>query len=366
MEARFTKTKMEGLREAVLPIREVIRDAQHATGKSSTLVILDDFYHIPIDDQPVVLGYLHQIVKNLDVFLKVGGVRHRVKSFVEADPPQGLQLGQDASQLSLDVTLARFAAAQSLLEKILTGVCQPRGHEIDDLLTDGGRTRLVLGSGGVARDYLQLVGTALRASNERASSASRPHNRITAEDVNEASAALSQQKQDDLSVDVGPDAEPVRARLSDVAKFCLDVNKTNVFLVDGTALREADWGKEIQALADLRLVHEIGSMSVNTGSFRGVRFFGFTLDLSTWTGPRSEQIKQIEFWTRTGKQEVRKAALVYSPDAVNRRTQRSATLRTQKTAASAAIPISGEAAEITDEALGSGEWEQSSIYDALG
>ena len=311
-------TKMDGLLSASVLIRDVLSEAQDALGNTPTLIVLDDFYHVPFADQPDVLAYLHQVVKNLDIYLKVCGVRHRLQPFVEGDPPRGMQVDQDADEISLDITLERFAAAQTFLERVLAGICDPLGISIDALATDGGRQRLVLGSGGVARDYLRLTQTALRNANERASSDSRVHNRITAEDVNEAAAGLSATKQQDLARDAGPNAENVRQRLTDVAKFCLDVNGTNVFLVEGTHLQEDEWGKEIQALADLRLVHQIGNLSVQTGSYRGRRFVGFTLDLSNWTGTRSERIKQIAFWTPSGRQDARRARLIYTPGASDR------------------------------------------------
>jgi hypothetical protein len=309
-EATFVRSKMDGLLDAAVLIRSALAEAQEQLGDTACLIVLDDFYHVPYDDQADVLAYLHQIVKKLDIFLKVCGVRHRVQPFVEDDPPREMQIGQDAGEVSLDITLERFSAAQGFLEAVLRGICEPLGVAIEDVLTDGGRQRLVLGSGGVARDYLNLTQKALRNANERDANPSRPHNRITAEDVNEAAADLSGQKQEDLRRDAGPGADGVRERLTDVAKFCLDVNNTNVFLVEGPKRQEEDWGKEIQALADLRLVHQIGNLSVQTGSYRGRRFVGFTLDLSNWTGTRSERIRSIEFWTATGRQESRRARLV--------------------------------------------------------
>jgi hypothetical protein len=206
-----------------------------------------------------------------------------------------------------------------------------------------------LGSGGVARDYLQLTQDALRNANERAHNPSRAHNRIGAEDVNEAAAALSANKQQDLARDAGPNADLLRERLSDVVKFCLDVNGTNVFLVEGTHLQEDKWGREIQALADLRLVHQIGNLSVQTGNYRGRRFVGFTLDLSNWTGTRSERIKQIEFWTSEGRQETRRARLIYEPGA----SERPAVVDTE----------GGQEATEDDELVG--EWGQTNIYQLL-
>jgi len=349
-EGSEQRTKMDGLLSAVVPIREVLTSAQGALGDRPTLIVLDDFYHVPFDSQPDVLAYLHQIVKNLGIFLKVCGVRHRLQPFVEGDPPRGMQVGQDAAEISLDITLERFQAAQTFLEKVLSGICEPLGVSIDTLITEGGSQRLVLGSGGVARDYLQLTQDALRNANERAANPSRPHNRIGAEDVNEAAAGLSANKQQDLARDAGPDADSLRERLSDVVKFCLDVNGTNVFLVEGTHLQEEDWGREIQALADLRLVHQIGNLSVQTGSYRGRRFVGFTLDLSNWTGTRSERIKQIEFWTAAGRQKARRARLIYEPGA----SERPAAVESLDSAAS----------DQEDELVG--EWGQTNIYQLLG
>jgi energy-coupling factor transporter ATP-binding protein EcfA2 len=346
-KSHVEESKMDGLLSAAVLIRAALANAQKHFEEGTILIVLDDFYHIPYDAQPDVLAYLHQIVKNRGIYLKICGVRHRIQPFVEDDPPRGLQLGQDAGVISLDITLERFTAAQAFLERVLSGICDRLEIKLNDLISEGGRQRLVLGSGGVARDYLSLTARALRIANERDANPSRPHNRISAEDVNEAAADLSAQKQDDLRLDAGKDADKLRMRLDDIVKFCLDVNETNVFLVEGPTLEEEDWGKEIQGLADLRLVHQIGNLSVQTGSYRGRRFVGFTLDLSNYTGTRSERIKQIEFWTATGKQGIRRAAFVYEPGAGDRK------------AATKEPDLARKSEELT------GEWEQADIYELV-
>ena len=100
-EAEFTKTKMEGLLAAAVQIRGVLASASDQLESTPTLVVLDDFYHVRYDDQPHVLAYLHQVVKNLAIYVKICGVRHRIKPFVEGDPPTGLQL-VDTSASSAD------------------------------------------------------------------------------------------------------------------------------------------------------------------------------------------------------------------------------------------------------------------------
>lgn len=309
----FTRTKMEALHAAAPRIRRALARGLAHLGQPS-YILLDDFYHVASQHQPDVLAYLHQIVKNLDVFLKVGAVRHRLNPFVEGDPPRGLQVGHDADSISLDVTLSSFDAARRFLEEVLAGICTPHGIAVEDVLTDGARTRLVLASGGVARDYLNLLHRALRSATERKDATFRRRNKVTAEDVNEASAAMSSDKQQDLRLDSGPNADAVRSRLADIAKFCLDVHRKNVFIVEGTKLEEEDWGKEIQALADLRLLHEIGNVSIKNPVHRGKRFVAFTLDLSNYTGTRSEQIEQVEFWQPGGSERLRVPGLIYEPN----------------------------------------------------
>jgi hypothetical protein len=111
-EARFERTKMDGLVEAAILVREVLGDAHEDLGVP-TLLVLDDFYHIRSADQPEVLAYLHQVVKGLDISLKICGVRHRLRPYAEGDPPVGMQPEHDAGTISLDITLERFEVARS-------------------------------------------------------------------------------------------------------------------------------------------------------------------------------------------------------------------------------------------------------------
>jgi hypothetical protein len=313
-DAKFQRTKMDGLVEAAILIRVVLGDAQ-AELAVPTLVVLDDFYHVARDDQPEVLAYLHQVVKGFDISLKICAVRHRVKPFTDGDPPVGMQPNQDAGIVSLDITLERFDVARQFLERVLEGICAPLTIDLGDLTTQGGRERLVLASGGVARDYLSLVRRALRNSTERPSRQFLPKNKITAEDVAKAAADLYEQKQEELKQDAGSDAEALRSRLSEIVRFCVERNHTNVFLIETTKLQEEDWGKEVEALADLRFVHRIDTLSTKRGgeTYPGRKFAAFTLDLSTWTSTRSEQISPINFWEREGRQKIREPRLIYTP-----------------------------------------------------
>jgi hypothetical protein len=314
-EARFERTKMDGLSEAAILISSVLDDAHHELGVP-TLVVLDDFYHIRLADQPEVLAYLHQIVKELDIYLKICGVRHRLNPFEDGDPPTGIEPEHDADQIALDITLERFATAKGFLEKVLAGICAEVPLDVKALITDGARERLVLASGGVARDYLSLVRRALRSSTDRPAHQFRPRNRITAEDVAEAASDLYEQKQKELKEDAGDEAEALRSRLSDIVNFVVEKNRSNVLLVETTKLQEEDWGKEVQGLVDLRFLHKVDTLSTKRGgeAYAGRKFAAFTLDLSTWTSTRTEQISPVSFWKPGGKQKMREPRLIYTPE----------------------------------------------------
>ena len=315
-EASFVRTKLEGLQGEATEFREVLREAVKATGDRGVLVILDDFYFIRRENQPDVLAYLQQVVKNLGIWLKVGAVEHRLNEFEDGNPPRGLQLTQDAGKVHMDVTLADFDHTRAFLEGILADVCADAGVDVERLVTDGAKLRLVIASGGVPRDYVNLVTAALDKATRRTGEANRPRNRITAEDINVAVPEFLKQKEDDLRVDARPeDIDRLRNRLYDVLNFCLVHRKTNIFTVEARMLREEQWGRDIAALSDLRFFHRFGNLTVKSSGpgFVGQRYEGFALDLSAYAATRV-RTNEVEFWTTDGFQRSRGANFVYTPE----------------------------------------------------
>lgn len=315
--ATFTRTKMEGLQSAVPDYRKLLKLAVESTSAKRATLVLDDFYFIPQDDQPDVLAYLHQLVKGLEIWLKIGGVEHRLNPFEEGDPPRGLQPNQDAGLIRLDATLTNYEHTQGYLEGILEGALDQLGVEVDAMLTDTGRERLVLASGGVPRDYLNLTAAALRRSTKREDSPKRPRNRINAEDVSEVAPAFLDQKEQDLARDARPeDVERLRKQFDDLVTFCVNENRRNAFVVEATRLREEQWGRDIAALAELRFIHKVANLTVKSSSpeYTGRRYEAFVLDLSAYAGTRVRNIEMITFWETEGKQKIRGATFIYKPE----------------------------------------------------
>lgn len=315
-DASFVRTKMQGLQAEAVEFRKVLKGAVDALGGKSALVVLDDFYFIGQEHQPDVLAYLQQVVKNLNIWLKVGAVEHRLNEFADGDPPRGLQLTQDAGKVPMDNTLADFDHTRRFLEEILSDICADASVDVDAVVTDGARERLVLASGGVPRDYLNLLTASLMKATRRPGTTNRPKNKVNAEDVSVAAPEFLKQKESDLVLDASPgDVNRLRERFLDVLNFCLQARKVNVFLVEARYLKEEQWGRDIAALSDLRFFHRLGNLTVKSSeeAYVGRRYEAFALDLSSYAGTRV-RTTEIDFWTTEGQQKLRAVTNVYTPE----------------------------------------------------
>ena len=292
--------------------REVLAShSKRVVDGDAVFIFLDDFYYIPKSDQPLVADYLHRLTKNLNVWLKIGAVRHRLKLFDAGDPPIGIEDPHDATFVTLDVSLDRFEDSKAFLEQIVRGICAEVGLTVPDIVSEAARPRLVLAAGGVPRDYLYLLTTSLERHIRAPVLA-----RVSTETVNDVAPALLEQKYQDLTKDVDTSQRGnLQHRLADIHNFCIKDRKANVFVVPSEVLTSEDWGQEILALAELRLLHYVGSVTLKSSQkqYVGVRYSAFCLDLSAYAGTRVRSIRQIEFWTANGKQQLRLLEYVYTP-----------------------------------------------------
>jgi hypothetical protein len=193
-------------------------------------VFLDDLHYLPRNNQPQFLDILHSCVRDSDVWLKVAAVRHFAKWY-QINPPIGLQAGQDAVAIDLDLTLQDPARAKTFLEKVLKGFANHVGIEtLTSLYAKDALDRLVLASGAVPRDYLVLAANALEHARER--SGARVAGR---QDVTRAAGDIAKTKiaelEDDSASEAGRNSTLLRA-LEELREFCLGKKKHTVFLVD--------------------------------------------------------------------------------------------------------------------------------------
>lgn len=308
-----TRRKEEFLRDLAPALASALEEAASGNGSGALLLVLDDFYFITKDQQPLVLDHLHGITKRSNVWLKIGSVHSRTQSYADGDPPLGMQPPHDLQHLSLDVGLADFHTAKSFLEEVADGALQATGFKIREVVTDTARERAVLIAGGaVSRDYFDLLIASADAAWESAQRSNRGDEtfRIDAENVQAAAGRRLERKQTDLRNDAGRDAPQLEARFGDLVNFARN-RATYFFLIRRESL-DTEWGREIVQLEDLRFVHRIMSTRPNTGTMRGIDTVVFMVDIPALVSQRMQKAP-VEFWKPGRADELRKGRWVYVP-----------------------------------------------------
>jgi hypothetical protein len=308
MLERLHRSKANYLHRRILEYQRLLKrvvDLADADG----LLILDDLYYIRRSDQPLVVDYFHRLTKNQRLWLKVGTIRHRSSWYVRGDPALGTKLGDDADEINLDITLEKYRTAKTFLTRVfseITGECEV---STSDLLTEGAVDRLVLASGGVARDFLSIANKAIGVARERGKTYRGV--KVNTEDVNQACGEHEATKREELSSDAGGDEGPLIDEFERIRRFCLEDKHVNCFLVEKDA-PNMGYGL-VQELVDLRLLHLVKSR-VTVRDRPGKIYEAYLLDLSQYTGERKKRDMEIlEFWKTGTEDKLRRTALIYEP-----------------------------------------------------
>jgi hypothetical protein len=277
-----------------------------AISGGDAFIFLDDLYHIRRTDQAPVLDYFHRIAKGRSVWIKAGTIRHRTEWYHHGDPPVGLKIGDDCDDIDLDVTLEKYEIAKAFLLRVLDQLVIEAGlTSHSDLLADGGTERLVLASGGVARDFLTIFRRSIDVARERGKT--YRGNRINAEDVNVAAGEHDPAKRDELKRDTLEERAELERALLAIQTFCLE-NKVNCFLVERDT--ESRGHDILGELVDLRFVHVVESRTT-VRDLPGKLFTAYLLDISQYTGERRRrELEMISFWKRAELDKIRRSKFV--------------------------------------------------------
>jgi hypothetical protein len=296
------RSKTDYLYRRVIDYQALLRDLVRLSGEDGFL-LLDDFYQIPRSTQADVLDYFHRSVKGTGLWLKVGTIRHRTTWYRHGDPPIGMKLGDDVDEIDLDVTLEKYQTAKGFLISILQRLAEEFDVSVRELLTDGARDRLVLASGGVARDFLSILRKSIGFARERGES------RVGAESVNQAAGEHEATKRDEFRRDVLEGVDTLESEFDRIKKFCLEDQKVNCFLVEKDL--QGDGYLNVKELVDLRLLHAIASR-VTVRNRPGRIFEGYMVDVSQYTGERKRRgLDLLEFWKRDEQEKLRRTSLIY-------------------------------------------------------
>lgn len=285
-----------GLDEAQRIVPRVQRDIARFLDAEGTRIFafIDDFYYVSRDAQPMILDMLHGATRDSQTWLKVASIRH-LTNWWQASPPMGLQSGQDADLVDLDVTLQDPEKAGAFLEGIIAEYARRVGiSSLSRIFNQSALDRLVLASGAVPRDYMVLANSAITRARRR------PRAKLTGvQDVNQAAGDAASSKIQELEEDMAAnsgEAEKTLSTLRTVRSFCLDEESFTYFLVGyrDKELRPSEYGR-LADLMDVRLIHLIDS-GVSDSHEAGVRFEAYMLDLSQFSGSRLKQrINVLDF-----------------------------------------------------------------------
>jgi hypothetical protein len=309
VEEKYTRSKTDFLHRHILDYQRLFQTLAKISGGDAFL-FLDDLYHIRRSDQAKVADYFHRLAKDHSLWLKLGTIRHRTRWYIHGDPPTGMKLGDDADEIDLDLTLEKYSLAKDFLVKILTNFAIAASvTSVSSLLTDGALDRLVLASGGVARDFLSIFRRSVNVARERA--AGQRGDKVGAEDVNVAAGEYDSSKREEFKRDTLDDNVTLEDEFQALREFCLDANNTNCFLLD-----KEQRGPEvdlIHELVDLKLIH-LARSRVTVSRRPGRIYEAYMLDLSQYAGARKRRkLQLVEFWKPTSTEALRKVSLIYAP-----------------------------------------------------
>lgn len=273
--------------------KQAIQDELSAAKHDFGAFIIDDFYLINHDFQPEVIDYLHRLLRDTDLYLKVGTVRHRTRLLKTSPIHVGVQLTQDVDGFNLDHTLEDIDQTGSYLEEMLRKLGEQTGlPDSPATMSDDGRKDLVLLSGGVPRDYLNIfIGGLERARGHK------HRQRVTPTDLRQAAKSLSHEtKFRDLRTDAGAERPALETLFVDLVRFCLEEKRKTAFLLSKDEIENYPEVHDlIQQLMDFKLIHLIDE-STSAASGRPGRFEAYTLDFALFMEPRRRNIEIVRFW----------------------------------------------------------------------
>lgn len=240
---------------------------------------LDDFYLFPISSQPHLLDYLAGMLRDCDGWLKIASIERLTRPF-EPSSHLGIEIPHDASKIDLDVTLEDPEATQKFLESVLTNYTETVGISRPSSITRGAALgRLILGSGGVPRDYLNLFASSIVAARSRTNA-----REVGQEDVADAAGRAARGKLRDLEQDVSADnADSLTSALEYLSSYVRGEGYT-YFRVN-VAQKSHPAYEALARLVDLRFAHLIQA-TLSDQHRPGVKYEAYILDLSQYSDVR--------------------------------------------------------------------------------
>ncbi|MFK0214785.1 hypothetical protein [Streptomyces sp. NPDC090298] len=255
-------------------LRAILRE-----GLVRVYLYIDDFYLFPEVAQPHLLDCVAGMLRDCDGWIKVASIERLTRSF-EPSSRIGIEIPHDASKIDLDVTLEDPDSTQRFLESVLANYATHAGlAKPSSIAQNAALGRLVLASGGVPRDYLNLFASSIVAAR------SRPKAReIGREDVADAAGRAARSKIRDLEQDVSTNSAGSLLAALEILTTEVRGAGFTYFRVN-VAQKSNPFYELLAQLIDLRFSHLIQS-SLSDQHRPGVKYEAYILDLSQYADVR--------------------------------------------------------------------------------
>lgn len=293
-QSEFKEQKLDHLERYLTDYKKSLSKALDDSRYESAFILLDDYYLIPRNRQPDVIDYLHRLLRGTNFYLKIGTVRHRTSIIRNDEQTIGVELHQDVEEINLDRTLEDLEATSEYLGEMLTALSYTAGvdNPKETLFNPDAFHALVLASGGVPRDFLNIFVEAISAAN-----AEDQDRWLTPTYIWKGASRLSYRtKLNNLKEEASSDSSPLEKVYQDIISFCLREKKKTAFLVSQEQAQKLFSVHElILQLMDFKLIHVV-EPDTSAASGRKGRFEAYTLDFSLFMEPRLRNIEHVEFW----------------------------------------------------------------------
>jgi len=288
--ARFTSKKVDQINRRCLFYRDLLEELTAEIGQEA-FVMVDDLYHLRLSEQARVLGFLHGLVKGTNVWLKIGTVRKRSRwYFQDGSQPIGIKTGDDADEIVLDRPLELISETKEFLLAVLRVFLGEAGLKVEDFLSRDSQDRLMRASGGVPRDFLNILATAIRMAKQRVNNAQGNTSKLViTEDIYEAVEFLGKSKMEEFNEEV-PNEE--RHHLQDMVQRMVShcfKTKYPFFLIETG--RDPSLVNVTANLEDLKLIHCI-NRRINRNN---TSYSAYMLDMSLHVAQRRQATIKMNY-----------------------------------------------------------------------
>lgn len=299
-------SKREFLNRLLDSISEIV--ARSAATVGGGFIFVDDFYQLKLDVQPHFLGFLWALVKDTPLALKVASVRYRTRTYDQGDPPIGMQVDSDILAVHLDNGLRDLDTSKNFLEAVLSPILGDHKLTLDEVFTAGARERMVLASGGVARDYIRVSAQSIRESQRRLIRKPGDTGRVTAVDVNLGAGQILTGKKNDLAKDSPESVALIDELIDEIRDFCLK-NRKAYFLTNRS---DRSLAANMDELQSFRFAHLLVS-EVTLPNKSSDRYDLWLLDLSTINPERASRNFDFIGWQQRSNHRSRSLVFERAP-----------------------------------------------------